>query len=207
MKILNVLLFSIVSSFVHSQEHLYPETSIYARMQVTHNYHLFVTKAFEAAYANDVILKVITIPSFDSESALFIKKIENQYSLILLEAEIHYWQIYSNNVPVNPIEKCNISIPNQLAIQLEKIWVSELLKTKYSSNNRLGMDGTTYHFSTPRKHDNSIFLAPMAGKTWSPDQGTRMGELVNLIHELKQTCIANGNTNKVKQVVDKLVVK
>ena len=136
-------------SIVQAQEHLVPESSIYSSIQTVRDYHSYVARAFKESDSSDVVLKVVSIHSFHPESALFLKSVDNKYSLVFLKAESHYWQTYRNNVPAHPIEKCNISISNQLALKLEKVWSTELLKTRYAADIRQGMDGTTYHFSTP----------------------------------------------------------
>ena len=196
-KILNLLLLSLICSIAQAQEHLFPESSIYSSIQTVRDYYLYVARAFKKSDSSDVILKVVSIHSFRPESALFLKNVDNKYSLVFLNAESHYWKTYLNNVTAHPIEKCNISISNQLALKLVKVWSTELLKTRYAADIRKGMDGTTYHFSTSN----------MAGKTWSPDKSTPMGKLVNLVHELQKMCLTNGDANKVYNALEMLAVK
>ena len=197
LKILTVLLLTLICAVSQAQEHLVPESSIYSNIQIARDYHLYVARAFKESDSNDVIFKVISIHSFHPESVLFLKKVDKRYSLVFLNAESHYWKTYRNNLPAHPIEKCNISISNQLALQLEKVWATELLKTRYASGLPQGMDGTTYHFSTSN----------MAGKTWNPDKNTHMGRLVNLVYELQKMCITNGSISKVNNALELLGVK
>ncbi|KZN59893.1 hypothetical protein N473_02955 [Pseudoalteromonas luteoviolacea CPMOR-1] len=197
MKILNALLLGLIFSIAQAQEHLVPEPSIYSNTQISRDYHLYVARAFKKSFSSDVILKVVSIHSFHPESVLFLKSVDKRYSLVFLKAESHYWQTYRNNVPVHPIEKCSISISKQLALQLEKVWSTELLNARYPSDMRQGMDGTTYYFSTPN----------MAGKTWSPDKNTPMGKLVNLVYELQKMCLSNSDTSKVNNALEMLAVK
>jgi hypothetical protein len=208
-----VKVFKFAALFVFSQlsiaqEHLHPEDSIYGGGLVTLDYHLFVTNAFKAAYSGDVILKVITIPSFHPESALYIEKSNGTYSLILLEAETHYWGKYDRNYVATPIEKCKVSLDENLAIKVESAWLKELFKTKYPNKYVGGMDGTTYHFSTPPKRlndDNPFGLIPdMAGVTWSPEPESRVGMLVGLSEALTQFCQKNNSAENIQNMLSKL---
>lgn len=208
MKVFKFLVLLVFSQFSLAQEHLHPEDSIYGGQIVTMDYDLYVTNAFRAAYSSDVILKVITIPSFHPESALYIEKSNGTYSLILLEAETHYWGKYGQNYVANPIEKCKVSLDENLAIRVETAWLKELSGTKYPNTSGGGMDGTTYHFSTPYKglkDDNSLDLIPeMAGVTWSPEPESRAGMLVGLSEALAQYCKKNNSAESIQNMLSKL---
>jgi hypothetical protein len=160
-------------------------------------YHQYVTKAFSSAFSRDVILKVVQIPSFHPESVLYLKKSKESYYILYLEAETHYWTVDRQVYKPNPIEKCSTVVSNSTAINIENAWVNELLNTRYSENTALGMDGTTYHFSTPFKwlSSNKPPRSEMSGQAWSPKKETRVGKLVNLMSAIENYCL-NPNTEE-----------
>ena len=189
-----------------AQEHLYPDDSSYSHLPILIEYDLFVTRALRAAHNRNVILKVFIIPSFHPESVLYIEKSNESYSLIHLEAEQQYWLEYDKGITPAPIEKCNLKINDAFAKKVENVWQSELRKTKYPEKLRMGMDGVTYHFSTP---SNSIHqgksLPRMAGTMWSPSENSRMAALENLVWALTDYCKNETTLADATKALDKLL--
>ena len=206
MKYFVVLITLLISKLCPAQEHLEPVDSVYSRLPVLIEYHLFVTRAFRAAHDQNVLLKVVILPSFYPESVLYIEKRQSTYSLVHLEAEQQYWLIYDDKPDVTPTEKCRIDIENSFATDLEKIWHTELFNTKHSREFRLGMDGTSYYFSTPIKQlSQGNSLPRMTGEIWSPEENTRMALLENLVLVLVNYCTDGKNLQNMKKSVHDLL--
>jgi len=211
-KFISFLTLFLVSGFTSAQDHLYPEDSVYGAGIHSLDYHLYVKKAFSAAYFKDVILRVIEIPSFSPESALFIKKINDSYKVLYIEAETHYWSSNREELKSNPITKCVISIDNSIVVKIEKIWLSELLKTRYPIKNDFGLlDGTSYHFSTPikwgKKTNNQIPIIEkdsMSGVAKLSNGDSRMSALVDLVSTLKGFCLNKNTKVNIQKLTDRL---
>jgi len=200
---------SLCSALCLAQDHLYPEDSLYGSGISSIEYHQYITKAFSSAFLRDVILKVVTIPSFHPESVLYLKKSEESYYVIYVEAETHYWGVNMQVYQPNPIIKCNTILPKPTAIDIEKVWASELLNTRYSKSSTLGLDGTSYHFSTSFKWlpSNNSPRPEMVGQAWSPRQDSKIGKLVNLMSVMKNYCLNPSTEENIQKSIINLTKK
>ena len=68
------------------------------------------------------------------------------------------------NVKPKQVDFVEKEVPEEVAALIYDIWTNALLESRYSRNGSLGLDGTTYRFSTYLRA-----LGWMQGKTWSPD--------------------------------------
>jgi hypothetical protein len=203
-----ILIMLLISTFSVAQDHLYPEDSLYGNGISSLEYHLFVKKAFNPAFSRDVILKVIEIPSFNPESVLYLEKSEESYNVIYLEAETHYWVSTRAEYQPKPIKKCKVPLSESTALEIEKVWISELSKTQYPESSGEGLDGTTYHFSTSFKWlPNASLMPAMAGQTWSPNKGTKMRLLINLVSTLKGFCLNPSSEDRIQSLTNQLAYK
>ncbi|MBO9492368.1 hypothetical protein J7384_18545 [Endozoicomonas sp. G2_1] len=209
MKIFSIAILLFLSLPIFSQDHLYPEDSIYGSGISSIEYHQYVTKAFHVAFSRDVILKVFVIPSFYPESVLYIEKSADSYYVSYLEAETRYWTVDREEYQPNPIKKCRTVLSKLVVDNIENVWINELSKTRHAKRFNLGEDGTSYHFSASLKWLSSKQLPrpPMAGQTMSPEKESRMGKLVNLISVIKGYCLSPNSEEIIQQSINKLADK
>jgi hypothetical protein len=83
-----------------------------------------------------------------------------------------------------------------LADRIKAVWKKALLDTRYAKERHGGNDGTDYYFSM-RIEDRGI----VSGQIWSPNEHTRMGDLINLVSQI--AAYANGKA-KATQLEDAL---
>jgi hypothetical protein len=81
------------------------------------------------------------------------------------------------------MKRCELSIPTDLGMAVEKLWASMLYQTRYVKKNTIGTDGITYHFSANDRHQE------MAGQVWSPDEDSKTGKLVEIVEVLRTACV------------------
>ncbi len=192
MKKFNFIILYLFTPFICAQDHLYPLE------------YLYDNDAFKPAFSMYVDLKVIINQPFTPASVLYITEVNNKSSLIYLKLP----KVLHNNTPSKAEELCNISIDNNLAEKIEKIWKSELYKTHYPQKLQETRDGTTYSFSIPSRvyeDKNGWNSQPkMLGYAWSPKPSTRMGSFVKLVDSLKEFCLKENSLVNLNKAINKL---
>ncbi len=163
-----------------------------------------VTRVLNDAYSPEVLARVIVIPSFENEHAIGIRRKNGRYYLFYIRPNIDIWlpvmmlhradeaenidedaaetadtneedkectYKYLSILETAKVETSEIPVEEDLATNLVHVFSEMLFETKFPRVDRVGIDGTTYHFSVGRD---------LAGKTWSPDENTKVGQLVEI---------------------------
>lgn len=77
-----------------------------------------------------------------------------------------------------PKVSCSRPISNELARDIDAVWLAMLSDVRYPEKPTLGEDGTTYHFSTAGFA--TFYGHYYAGQVWSPSPDTNPGRLVEI---------------------------
>lgn len=139
------------------------------------------------------------MPSFSSEYSFSIETINGKEYVVSNRLSERYW----NTKNRNRVELISNKTELQSSLYLRIVDLFELLEeqTKKPESDMIGLDGTTYYFaSTDRNGQIKI------GKTWSPDDDSLLGKLV----EICDNIYSLGNGNNISQTeilkdIDKLV--
>lgn len=182
-----------------AQENLAPDISYIVGAD---DYAFTLKSTFREGFNDEVVLRVIALPSFSPEYLAGVrKKHDKTYEAFVIEPTISIWDVESkgkkslgeekqkNKMPSTtsfgkyPIQTITISKPisEALANRLMKIWQEELLKVRYSKNTSLIVDGTKFHFS--------MFLhgfGVISGNLVNSQSGTRMVGLSRLATALAE---------------------
>jgi hypothetical protein len=150
------------------------------------------------------IASLVCLPSFEPEWAVGVAgDRKTGFSVLLTEAEKHIWystlkpEMQSSEAPVR-MQQCQL--PTDRAGAMCDIWRRILLQTRYHEKSKLGCDGVFYHFAYWR-----VGSAPLAGKTWSPEEATVPGKLAVLGHTLKDYARDTANQDVfLKAIEDQL---
>lgn len=152
------------------------------------------------AYQDNVVLRMICFPSFNSEFVVGIRQREWKYSVFLIRRRDRKeksdtvrkadGKVVSRNetnaiaklrteVPANvgeiDVEKISAPIDRDTAGLIEDVWTRMLALIRYPPQYLGGCDGETYHFSMGAKG------SPRGGgKIWSPPEHTNCGLLVDV---------------------------
>lgn len=133
---------------------------------------------------------LVCVPSIEPEWILLVVgEKKARFWVLFVEAQKSIW--YSTNlwysakgdpeIPFPPsVEIHRNELDPALAEAVCDIWSRVLLQTRYPQEPLHCCDGITYHFACSGKGK----LA-MAGKTWSPEEGTVPGKLGGLSHALR----------------------
>jgi hypothetical protein len=73
---------------VSAQEHLVPEAHDFGKVI---EYHQKIRHLFDDAFRPDVLLRVVIIESFSTESVIGIRKVSNGFEVFHLRAKTHIW--------------------------------------------------------------------------------------------------------------------
>jgi len=174
--ILVFFLLSIEIVNAQSGDHLEPVGSIFG---INYNYHSRVRQVLFEDMSDFQIMQFIIFPSFGSESILAIEldtvDLKNpKFTLVYHKCMKSVWYTWSRGENVEDIEvtKYRKEISGESVDLIRNLFNSALNQTKYKGS--LGLDGVTYYF----------IAMTTAGKTWSPNEGTKMKKLVEIGYAL-----------------------
>lgn len=198
-----------------NSEHLEPEGSFFGSIYVeeieeTLEYDRALRMAFQTAYGDDVILRMITDSARASrEQAVYVKKTESGSHILVSEIVTYPVDFYirrdelaasdddsdkdlAAELPKSldnyPRFRCERPLPSFTADILRSLWEAALLQTRYpppvlaTGEMFVLADGVTFHFSDR--------FATHAGQTHSPDEDGKMGRLVAIGLSLEDYCQA-----------------
>jgi hypothetical protein len=202
-----ILLFPLAA---HAQEHLDPEDTLFGGSYSRPANDAFLTSVFHDVYSDDTIIRMIDIPSMiATENAVGLRKTGSGFEIIASAPRERLSHYYARHPPTSgqvkigqdgeleisgaeiefapgpkdiPLVNCNLPIETGLAQIIIDDWRAMLMQVRNGSPRRLGADGNEYHFSLKEG------AVTMAGQTWSPEQSSAPGMLLNLALAMKQIC-------------------
>jgi hypothetical protein len=171
-------------AILEGQQNLEPEAGKLAG--VDDRYDRQVLSLFIKGYEQDVIFRMICIPSFTPEWLVGIRKTEGKYTAFILRPEKHIWREFisresSNDAEIGkhlsqiPVNEKSEAIDAETAELLSDVWSAMLLSVRHPRERNCGHDGTIYHFSMeiPKR-------GTAGGTIWEPSPDTRTGLLSSL---------------------------
>ncbi|HBH05147.1 MAG TPA: hypothetical protein DDX92_00910 [Flavobacteriales bacterium] len=181
------------------KEHLEPVKGFSQYEGVMKDYYDNVFLLLYRGYSEKPIARYTSMPSFSSEYSFSIETINGKEYVVSNRLSERYW----NTKNRNRVELISNKTELQSSLYLRIVDLFELLEeqTKKPESDMIGLDGTTYYFaSTDRNGQIKI------GKTWSPDDDSLLGKLV----EICDNIYSLGNGNNISQTeilkdIDKLV--
>lgn len=174
-----ILLLNLNIGKAQDNDHLQPLPPIIGTNREYIEYHIKLQEVLLQNVEGRIEAIFFTLPSFSDQSTLIIEydtdtdKFYLNYRLPDNDISIgdsDNWQ----NIKLKEYYKAGINKDSaELIMSLYKNAVS---KVKHSENHG-GYDGTTYYFSV---RDHGL----QSGKTWSPEDGTKMKKLVDISNHL-----------------------
>jgi len=165
--------------FVFGQnDHLIPPKQINSELEILKKYY---NGLFSILYRNLSVKPVgryTVLPSFSSEFVLSAEKDStNKCKLIIQSCSESYW--YANKRKKVKIYRREKAVTPDLINSIQKLFYQFINQIKESESSVMGLDGTTYCFST---YKESVGL--VTGETWSPEENSKMSKLVNICDQL-----------------------
>ncbi|WP_299251832.1 hypothetical protein [uncultured Lacinutrix sp.] len=185
-------------------EHLFPLDGILNSYDFQFEYYSDLRKSLLKGLSDSPKIQYLSTPSFSTEYVLHI----NDSIATYRKAINNIW--YSKNTDSTNIEKYKSPINKESIELLQNLYRKAIKKTKYqiiepeNSNNLIsGNDGTTYLFSVYN-------FGIKSGKTWSPKEGTKLFDLVQINEEIiEKIKISKGKPIKIngrlKRKIHKLI--
>lgn len=136
--------------------------------------------ALARAFAPDVVLRAVVIPSFQQVFAVGLAK-RPDGALVLFsvaDAVIPRRPAPASTAPL----LCEMPVPPHTAHDLVALWTAMLVTTAPPPPNMIRADGNTTHVAVLSGGAWRI------GKTWSPRIDTRPGALVGIVYGLRAAC-------------------
>jgi hypothetical protein len=171
-----------------------------------------VRSVLKDVYRPDIRLRTIVEPSFQPEFAVALEGAPGHFAIVAIRPEKQVWSYVilgmikrgevgylgpngedqredtirqlEAGLPPDPaalrLDRCTVPVTNALAADLIAAW--ERMLRDVRTDSRLGLDGTTFHFSMETD------TTSLVGKIWSPDRGSRTEKLVTVVLEMQAYC-------------------
>lgn len=169
-------------------DHLEPTEGYFNMYGHHYDYYPFIYEHLIKGLSYNTVARMVTLPSFSPEYVLSVETTDNgkSFKVIYKICKESIW--YSEKRDKIKVIKYEKDLDSAMVNLIEKIFDKVLLKTKYYKDFRMGLDGVNYIFSSKIK----------AGQVWSPKDGTKMNDLVELGELLIEYAQLNSNDDRLK---------
>lgn len=225
-----ILLFLIFTQFAHATENLEPEDSQFSG-EFMGGYTRLVLNYLGAAYDEDVLVRLIGLPSFSPEYAVWLQKNGDRYHIAYESPEMQLWGYQM--MPL--MEQGAVQVMNDDGKFVKDEKGLKELESKYPKNpediqrksckKEIDKDladkivyvwnemllGTQYPRGRTMGLDGETYhfsgrgngYENYAGKVWSPNPDSKTGKLVEIAHLMTEYC--QKGRNKIKKELTKKV--
>ncbi len=192
-----------LSTFGQSgEDHLEPTEGYFSLYRHQYEYYPFIYKYLIKDLAWDPVARILTIPSFSGENVLSIERVgpeDKKFKVIYKTCKESIWyKKDKGSIEVLSFEK---DIDSTTVELLRKIFEKVLADTRYNCKGRFGLDGVTYVFT-----GFSLGFGVRSGEIWSPANGTKMHDLIELGDLLIELAKTENNDNR-KKLEDDIKIK
>jgi hypothetical protein len=192
--ILLLISFSL-STFAQSREdHLEPTEAYFSMYRHQYEYYPFVYKHLIKDLSWDPVARILTMPSFSGENVLSIEnanKEDTKFKVIYKICKESIW--YKKNKDSIEVISFENDIDSTTVILIKKIFGKVLADTRYNKQARAGLDGVNYIFT-----GFFLGLGVRSGEVWSPANGTKMHDLIELGELLRELAKSENSDNRIK---------
>jgi len=160
------------------KEHLEPVIDAGQYGDVLKEYYDNVFTFLYRGFTQKPYARYTSMPSFSSEYAYSVEKIDKKYYVVSIRISDSYW--YSGFMNKRDSIETNITkaeISYDLYTKIGELF--EFLVEQIKPPNKIGLDGTMYYFSTTDKKGEI-----RTGQIWSPYEKSLLGRLVKICDNL-----------------------
>jgi hypothetical protein len=186
--ILFLIAFSGITKAQTNNDHLEPVGGIFDIYDFQFEYYSKVRKVLFKDLSDKPEIRFLTMPSFTSENVLQIDydREKSNYYCIYHICESMIWN--NKNWENVTVKKYSRAIEKQSVELIKSLYDLAISQTKFYKDETIGVDGANYYFSIDKQGQKS-------GTVWSPNDNTRMAELIAISCELiKKTKEQNDHT-------------
>jgi hypothetical protein len=193
-----IILFSILISSTtfgqSSEDHLEPAQSYFNMYNHEKDYYPFIYKHLLADISDGQVISMLTMPSFTPESLMCLENIDKEgkkYKVIYKVCTESIWcKKNRNEIEVTRYEE---EIDTATANLIKKVFKTALLQTKFKEQKDIGLDGVTYVVS-----GNFGLSGTFSGEVWSPNEGTKMYDLIEFGEAIISLAKSDNNSDRLK---------
>jgi hypothetical protein len=179
-KLVALILLLILYQGVQAQDHLEPSTSLFGLYDFSYEYESQIRDILLKDLSDSPEVQIVITPSFGKEIVLQIEhdRTSDSYTLITQTGSHSIWY---NNYEDEPkeikVKRKEKRLSKESFTLIKELYKTAVLTVKYIDTDLVGLDGTTYQFAVS---DYGI----KTGQTWSPNEESKMGRLVDITHQL-----------------------
>ena len=184
-----------VSSF-GQEDHLVPTGDYFNLYNHERDYYPYIYKHLFKDLSDTPLARVLTLPSFSPENVLSVENVDKEkenYKVIYVIGKESIW--YKKNRNALEVMRYEEPIDTTLVRIISRVFRQATAQVKYPSEDSyaIGLDGVTYVFTTfVAGHGNR------SGEVWSPDEGTKMNQLVEFTQALIQLAQSDNDNDRTK---------
>lgn len=164
-----------------ADDHLEPEAGYFADFNFRHDYYPHIRNYLLKNLSQNPVARLLVLPTFSPEYVISIEKDPRRenYFLVYAEAQENIYQKPAKEGILVTMHR--IPIGKDLALQMNRLYMTAIAQVSYRRNQAWGVDGTTFHFTA-----YSVGAGVRSGYTWSPQRGSRMHDLIEITQLLKK---------------------
>lgn len=187
-----------------NNDHLEPVQSIYSIYDFQFEYYSKVRKILFNGLSDSPVVRFQVLPSFSPEYVVDIEhnRETEAYFVIYHKCKKSIW--YNNKRKDMKVEKHQTEISKESALKFKELFKAAILKTKFPTNEVVGLDGANYYFSYEE-------YGLKSGTIWSPSEGTNMSKLIETAHQLIEIAKSKKSNYKLSKSeienIDKLIIE
>lgn len=160
-----------------TNDHLKPASSMFDLYDYQIEYYYKVRKVLFTDLSASPEIRFQVMPSFTPENVLDIEydaQTSTYYLVYHICDEMIWYHKDWENIKVH---KFKVELDKASVDLVKSVFSTAIAQTKYEKSRILGLDGTTYYFS-------SYDFGLQTGTTWSPSKTSNMGKLVAIGKQL-----------------------
>lgn len=192
--VLTFLILASLSAF-GQEDHLLPTGDFFNLYSHERDYYPYVYKHLFKDLSDTPLARVITLPSFSPESVLSVENVDRgkaSYKLIYIIGKESIW--YKKNRNTLDVTRYEEPIDTILVNIIRSVFKEATAQVKYLSDDSwsAGLDGVTYIFTT-----FVVGQGNRSGEVWSPDEGTKMNQLIEFAQALIKLAQADNDYDRL----------
>jgi hypothetical protein len=176
----------------NDQDHLEPPESYFAIWDHEKDYFPFIYKHLLKDLSDRPVARLLILPSFFPENVVSVESMDKddlKYRIIYKTCSESVWKRKNRNAV--EVIKYEGEVDSAIVNVIKKVFRIALLKTRYNEIDGIGFDGVSYIFS-----GTFGLSATLSGEIWSPNEGTKMYELVEFGESMIALAKADNNSDR-----------
>lgn len=179
-------------------DHLEPLDGIFSIYNFEFEYSIKVRNILFEGLSDSPEIRFLILPSFSPENVLDVhySKKHNKYFMVYHICDTMIWD--NKDLKSIKVLEYKKEISKKSVDLIKSLFKNAVLKTKYSDDKTIRLDGVVYYFSYNE-------MGIKSGKIWSPKVGSKMDRLVEIGLELIE--LSKNNDKNVEfnnALVDKI---